>query len=400
MADRIHFTKTAIETVQAPSHGRMHVFDTKVRGLALRITDKGAKSFYVYRKVNRKPVRVFICKWPDLTVEQIRKQAEAINARLARGENPIDDRREARECKTLSEVWAWYLQNYAKPHKKSWRFDEWQYNRFLTSWGGRRLADIEPADVQALHTKIGCEVGKVPANRLRSLLQKIFEVARHKLKYVGANPVAGVERFPEVKRTRHLGQDELARLLRALDGELNQMLADFFRLALFTGARRGNLCSAQWDEINWETAVWTIPGAKAKAGEPIDIPLSKEALEVLARRRSANHQPWVFPSHGKEGHLVDPKTAWKRICKAAGLTNVRIHDLRHTFASWMVARGTSLFITGRALGHANESTTQRYAHMQLDALREALSGATAAMAAAKSRKSVDKSKVKGLQSEL
>lgn len=383
MAERFAFTKAAIEALEPPKQGRVLVHDTKVRGLAMRVTPAGAKSAYVYRKHHGRPLKVFICKWPDLTIEQIRKQAEAINARLAKGENPSGDRRAARKVHTLGELWDWWLENHAKPHKRSWPMDEWQWERFLkTSWAPKRLTDISPADLQALHAKIGRDVGHIPANRLRSLLHSLFEVAKKDLGFAGDNPVKAVKRFDEQPRERYLGPDELPKLLAALDAEPNEMLADFFRLALYTGGRRGNLQSARWEEFDLRVNSWTIPAEKAKAKKPIRIPLAAEALAVLIRRKAATKgSPWVFPSRGKAGHLTEPKGAWKRICAAAGLTNVRLHDLRHTTASWMVAGGASLYVVGKVLGHANQKSTQRYAHLELNDLRTALGGATAAMKA-------------------
>ena len=383
MADRITLTKAAIDALKAPEYGRVEVHDSKVRGLTIRVTAAGAKSAYWYRKVHGRPKRIQICKWPDLTVEQIRKQAEAYNVDHANGKTPRSTRKAAREIATLGELFDWYMENHARPHKRSWRSDQWQWGRFLRPWAGRRLADITPADLQALHAKIGRDVGQIPANRLRSLLHTLFEVAKTDLAFPGENPVKGVKRFAERPRERYLGPADLPKLMAALECEPNQMLADFFRLALFTGGRRGNLQSARWEEIDWTAGVWTIPAEKAKAKRPIHVPLSPEALEVLRRREAATKgSPWVFPSHGKAGHLAEPKTAWKRICTAAGLKGFRLHDLRHTTASWMIARGATLYVVGKALGHSNPQTTQRYAHLDLSDLRAALSGATGAMAKA------------------
>lgn len=147
MPDRFAFSKSAIDALKAPETGRVFVRDTKVRGLAMLITATGSKSAYIYRKWRGKPVKVFICKWPDLPVEQIRARGEEINSQLAKGEDPAGDRRQARQCLTLGELFAWYLENHARPHKRSWATDEWQFRRFLTSWAGRRLTEIKPADL-------------------------------------------------------------------------------------------------------------------------------------------------------------------------------------------------------------------------------------------------------------
>jgi integrase len=138
-----------------------------------------------------------------------------------------------------------------------------------------------------------------------------------------------------------------------------------------------------------------IPAEKAKGNKPIAIPLGKEAIAVLMRRQAATKgKPWVFPGRGKKGHLAEPKSAWKRVCTAAGLQSVRLHDLRHTTASWMVAGGASLYTVGKALGHASTQSTQRYAHLDLSSIRNALGGATAAMMTAAKPPEPDKPKSK------
>jgi integrase len=397
MPEQLTFSKKTVEAVKPPAKGRLVVHDTKIRGLVMRVTETGARSFFIYRKVDGRPRKYFICSWPDLTVDQIRDKAEQYNADIANGIDPTAERKASREQKTLGEVWEHYLEGYAKPHKRSWKTDEWQWGRFLKgSWSGKLVREIDTSALESLHTKVGKETGKIPANRLRSLLHALFAWAIKQHWHPGPNPVKGVKRYQEHNRERYLGPDELPKLFTALDAEPSEQLADFFRLALFTGARRGNLQSARWDEIDMFAGVWTIPATKAKGKKSITIPLSAEAIDVLRRRLlAADGSPWVFPSHGAKGHITEPKAAWKRICTAAGLENVRLHDLRHTTASWMIARGASLFTVGKALGHADERTAQRYSHLDLSQLRAAMSGATGAMVAkpkAKKAKGVNRGK--------
>jgi integrase len=175
----------------------------------------------------------------------------------------------------------------------------------------------------------------------------------------------------------------LGKFFAALHREPSQAMQDFFFLALLTGARRGNVASMTWDDVNLEWRLWRIPGTVAKSGEPIVVPLVPAAVEVLQRRRmGANGSLWVFPSRGKTGHIVEVKGAWKRILTAAGLPDVRPHDLRRTLGSWQAIGGASLPIIGRSLGHSQPSTTQVYARLQLDPVRASVTAATDAMLAA------------------
>ena len=384
MATKLSLNRAIVEGLEPPATGRMTISDARVRGLVLTVTAKGARSFSLYRKVRGKPVRVFICTWPDLSVEQIRRRAEQINEQIARGEDPTAQRRADRQEWTLRQLFEDFMELHAKPRKKSWATDEWLFNRHLAHWASKRLKEITPGSVQELHAKIGKDVGVVPANRTRSLVSVLFEHARRRGQHTGDNPTKGVRRFPEKSHERYLTEEELPKVLAALEASDNQLMADLVRLALFSGARRGNLQSAHWDEFDMAAGVWTIPATKAKAGRKIDVPLTNEAIEVLQRRHEATGGTgYVFPSSGKRGHVVEVKSYWQRICKAAGVEGVRFHDLRHTSASWLVARGVGLQVVGRLLGHQSVKTTERYAHLDLRHLREALATSTAAMAAAK-----------------
>ena len=160
-------------------------------------------------------------------------------------------------------------------------------------------------------------------------------------------------------------------------------MQDFFLLALLTGARRGNVASMRWDDVDPTWKLWRIPGEVAKGGQPIVVPLVDAALAILTRRKAtANGNPWVFPSYGKSGHIVEVKGAWKRILTAAGLSDVRPHDLRRTLGSWQAIGGASLPIIGRSLGHSQPATTQVYARLQLDPVRASVTAATDAILAA------------------
>lgn len=135
-----------------------------------------------------------------------------------------------------------------------------------------------------------------------------------------------------------------------------------------------------WQDINLNTATWTIPGKNAKAHRPIVVPLAGPALQILQeRKRHMQSDPWVFPGTGATGHIVEPKSAWKRLLQRSGLEDLRLHDLRHSLASWQASMGVSLAIVGKALGHQTTATTARYAHLASDPVRQAMEQAAAAM---------------------
>jgi integrase len=135
----------------------------------------------------------------------------------------------------------------------------------------------------------------------------------------------------------------------------------------------------RWDEIDWKRATWTIPAEKAKSDEDMNVVLSPVVIQILENRKASSLSPWVFPGVGKSGHLVEPKTAWARIMKRAGLTDVRLHDLRRTLGSWQAATGASLPIIGKSLGHESLEATKVYARLNLDPVRESVNRATQAM---------------------
>lgn len=388
MATRLNFTKAAIEALPLPEAGkRLWAYDTKVRGLALQVTGTGAKSFYVVRKVEGKTEFYRLGAYPDLTVEQVRKQAQAVNGEIAKGINPAEARREKRREWTLAELISDYMEHHAKLHKRSWRTDELRF-KYLSPWVKRKLSSIKRTEVKTLHARIGETHGRYAANRLLALLRHMFNYAiRERSIPLAENPALGVKAFKEEKRERWLAAEELPAFFQAVAEETNPDIRDFVLLSLLTGARKGNVLSMCWEEVDLARAVWAIPGVKFKTGKPLVIPLAPQALDLLQGRKATygnagqgwTQSGYVFPSHGSTGHMVEPKAGWARILKRAGIENLRLHDLRHTLASWQVSLGVSLAITGRALGHNSTATTARYAHLGVDPVRDAMNKAVSAM---------------------
>jgi integrase len=197
--------------------------------------------------------------------------------------------------------------------------------------------------------------------------------------YLEANPATRLRKYTEESRDRFVEADEFPRFWTALEAEPNEKLRDYFKIALFTGQRRGNVLSMRWEDINLDSATWTIP--KTKTGKH-SVPLTVAAVEILKRRReeAAEDAVYVFPSrqHGC-GHLVEPTPVWRSILKRAGIENLRIHDLRRSMGSWQAITNASLPIIGKTLGHSQAQTTSGYARLSSDPVRAAMETATAAM---------------------
>ncbi|MHB1036053.1 MAG: tyrosine-type recombinase/integrase [Pirellulales bacterium] len=377
MANKVNFTKSALAKITPPKTGRLAVYDTKQPSLLLRVTPTGSMTFCVFRRVAGRPTRVCLGGYPALTIEQARKLAAQVSGEVAQGVAPTITKRRTRGVMTVGELFDLYLEQHAKPHKKSWAEDERQFNRYLTGWKNRKITTIRRADVQSLHTHIGTKCGIYAANRLRSLLHTMFTLAADH-GFDGPNPAHGVKKFREHSRERFLVADELRRFFGALQTETSETIRDYLLLSLLTGARRGNMLTMAWAEIDFARAVWNIPDTKS--GDPLSLPLSPEAITVLARRRETTAgQPWVFPGVGKSGHLQDVTTIWKRVLQRAELEDVRLHDLRRTLASWQALTGASLPVIGRSLGHKAPATTAIYARLTMDPVRASVNTATAAI---------------------
>jgi integrase len=389
---RFGFTKTKLAALPAPKAGRSVYYDTQTPGLILRITDNDRRSFYFYRKVKGRPMRLFLGGFPETSVDKARKACQTTSGDVAQGKDPQAERRAARHEQTVAGLFGYWLEN-ARQRKKTWNEDQRQYTRFLTPWANRRLSSIRKSDVQSLFTRVGSENGRYAANRLLALVRAMFNRAPD-MGFTGPNPTIGVKKFSEEKRDRFLHAEEMKAFFGALAAEPNDVLRDLLTVALLTGARKANVCGMRWDELDFDTALWRIP--TTKAGRPQVVPLVNALVRLLQiRRKAMNGSPWVFPGRGKTGHITEVKSAWKRIVGAANLADCRPHDLRRTLASYMAIGGTSLPIVGAMLGHSQPSTTAIYARLSVDPLRIAAESATAAIYEAGGVKLLDVQPQKG-----
>lgn len=379
----LHFTKPALDKISPPATGRIYSYDDETRGLAFVVTANGHRSFELIRRIGQKVERHHLGNWPSLTIENARRQAVGLNGQIAtKGVNPNDGRRRERSAPTLGELFEEYLLGAARGKRKRPRSAKtvkdyrWQFDNRLEEWKDRRVSSISRQDVEALHARLGRDHGAYLANRVLSLLKAMFNHALD-AELLDKNPARNVRPFEERSRDRAIQAAELPALWAALESEPD---ADFFRLALFTGARRGNVVTARWDQIDLAAAEWRIP--ITKGGRPLLVPLSGPAVEILKKRRKSIAGEWVFPGLDGSAPMAVPKHAWNRIRKAAGVPDLRIHDLRRSLASWQASTGANLSTIGKSLGHASIEATKIYAHADLAAVRQSVETATAAILAA------------------
>jgi integrase len=376
----VRLTKEAIERAKGPEPSRKERFlrDDVVRGLGVRITTSGAKSFIFEARIKGRPRRLTLGGWPDLNIALARQRALELRTRIARGEDPATEARDARHETTFGELCDVYMERHAKPHKRSAGQDEDILRRLVPSgWKNRKLSDLSRAELARLHAKVGADQGHYAANRTIALLRAMFNLGRTWQLLKGDNPATGIKPFREHKRERFLSPEELQKVNTALLDEPDWRWRAYFPLALMLGTRKNELLAMRWSDVDLEQRTWRIP--ETKGGHSHLLPLPAPAIAILTDLPSRRQSAWVFPSDSARGHSVDPSKAWQRVRNRAGVSDVRIHDLRHTLASWLVARGFGLPLVGRALNHSQVATTARYAHLALDPIRAALEETAALM---------------------
>jgi integrase len=395
---RVKFTKRALAALPVPGeHDRLIVFDTHTAGLGFVVFSSGIRSFFHRRFVRGMAQRTTLGRFEDLSIDQARGEASKLNARIAawklsgyRGESPFEKRPDAA---TFGELVEKYIERHVQGHayhpERAIPEVRWAVNKYLASWKNRKLDALSHSDVVNLHEDVGRK-HKVTANRLVQLIRRLFnwaaapDVGLHR----GQNPARHIKLFHESKRTRFLKPAELPLLFAALRQEPNAALRDYVNLALWTGARRGDVLSMRWQDLGLEDNRWEIPHPKNR--NPYIVPLTPEAAKILRDRRAlANGSEWVFPSkRGRTGHITNLKRSWKRLLTRAGLADkdLRQHDLRRTLGSYQAAGGTSLSIIGKSLGHRSLAATAIYAQLDLDPVRGSVMSATRAIIKASKKK--------------
>jgi integrase len=345
----------------------------------VRVSDTGKKSFNLMRKYNGRVLRITLGHYPATSIDQARKAAISQLHDLSVGKNPNETKRKIRTEWTLGQLFDDFMTRYSKRNKKSWMHDQREIPRFLSHWFNRRISEITKHEIQNLFDKISINNGNYAANRLLERLRAMYNKAIE-WGWNGQNPTNGMKKNRETKRDRFLTMHEVPKFTDAVNAE-HPLARNYIWMLLYTGARKSNVLAMRWDEIDFDSAQWRIPDTKN--GEPAVIPLIPRAMDILTQIPRISD--WVFPSPlNSQNHYADPKSAWRRVLQRANITNLRIHDIRRTMGSWQAMTGASLPIIGKSLGHKSPISTQIYARLSTDPVRESMQKAADKMLEIKS----------------
>lgn len=351
-------------------------WDSEIRGFGVRVWPSGKRTYFVkYRTQEGRQRKPTIGVHGVVTAEQARDVARQWLADASRGSDPANARRVVREMPTMAEFADRYLTEHARPHKKaSSRANDERLlsKRILPALGRRKLNEISREDVVRLHLEL--QNTPYEANRLLALLSTMFYLAEDwRVVPRGFNPCKGVRRLHEPKRQRFLGSDELARLGVVIAEEERDRthapsVFGAIKLLLFTGCRLGEILTLRWVDVDLERSCLRLVDSKTG---PKVVFLNSAARQVLSAIQAEKGNPYVIPGRRAGSHLVNLEKPWSRIRAKAGLSDVRLHDLRHSFASAGAVNGLSLPVIGALLHQTQPTTTNRYAHLGAEPLRQA-----------------------------
>lgn len=344
-------------------------WDSSLEGFGVRLYPSGVKVYVLsYRHEGRKHI-VQLGKTNILTITQARDLARAKLVLLTmQGSDPFAENKLDRTVKELCKD---YLEHHAV-RKKSYRDDLRRINQtILPAWSNHRVSSITRADVSALFFEIS-KRGIYEGNRTLALLHTMLKLAGlwGYVDETAPNPAYGITKNKEQKRDRWVTHEELPRLAMAIDAESHYYARMALWLYLLTGVRKSELLTAKWDDIDLDRRELRLEDTKA--GRIHYVPLSEEAMTILRNLPRMDENPYVLPGAKTGQHLVNISRPWIRVRKAAGVEDVRLHDLRRTVGSWLAQAGNSLHLIGRVLNHSNASTTAVYARFGQDHVRQAM----------------------------
>jgi len=357
-----------------PSDRDIKVRDTELSGFELKITPAGKLVYRVDYRINGQRRCVTVGK-PGITPDQARSMAAQTLQAIAAGEDPAETVAQAKHALSITDLAERYLAEHAVAKKKprSTHEDTRLIKMVINpEIGKRKIADISRADMAKLHHKYLAT--PYQANRILALLRKMMNLAETwGLRPMNTNPCTHIEKFKEQKRHRFLSDEELSRLATALkeaedSGEEPVQALSAIRLLIFTGARLNEILTAKWQYVKRARGVLELPDSKTGFKQ---IPISEPAMEILDGITVVEGNDYIIPGRKHGGHYIGIQDVWERIREKAEIKDVRLHDLRHTFASTGASSGIGLPIIGGLLGHMSQATTQRYAHLQDDPLHRA-----------------------------
>lgn len=364
-------TDSFVKVIKPDEKRNKQYRDNEVTGFAALITKRGAKSFVLNYTIGGRERRMTIGSFPTWSTTAARAEAKELRRAIDRGIDPLAKREEIASAPTVIDLWQEYqAKHLPKLAPKNTSDQERAWSRHVLPRIGKiKLKELTSRDVDDLHRVIS-ETAPVMANRVIAYLRKALNIAVRN-QWVATNVANGVQKNREEPRCRYMTKQETERLLNALKEMPNQQAANAIRLLLLTGARRAEVFGAKWSEFDLDLGVWTKPAGRVKTRRDTRIPLSRPALTLLKEMELERSGDFLFPSR-TGSHIKDINAPWRWLIRTAELKDFRIHDLRHSFASFLVSDGETLETIGRLLGHTQAQTTARYAHLMDDPLKRAV----------------------------
>ncbi len=394
MVNRLKLNEKTLRDAEPKPGVSYQIFDTEVIGFAARVQASGARTFTIdYRHAGRQR-RMTIGRWPEWSVTAARERAKELRRAIDDGQDPLSAREDLRETPRVKDMITRYIAEHLPKLAKTNAGDQVSMLRKLVepAWGNRLVTEITKSDVAKFLDFVaegrprpskekpnnrarklqGHKPTPIRANRMGEVLRKMFTLAVE-WEWRTDNPAQGFHRRIEHARETFLTPDELTRLAKVLDGADDQRAAAIIRLCMLTGARVGEVRTAQFDQFNLDYAIWSKPASTTKQRKIHRVPISQDVAAIVRLRQQAVPRgiPWLFPGETVGQPVKDISRFWARVQREADLPGVRIHDLRHTFASLLVSGGASLEMIGKLLGHTQVQTTARYAHLAAEPVRMA-----------------------------
>ena len=379
-------------TLSSRTVGRLKVerdtvfWDRELTGFGVRVYPSGSKVYVAQARGREGPKRVTVGRHGVLNAEQARQRAALIIARVKAGETPVPEPMVARHTAgpTVADLAERFLEEYAavryKPGTMGWT--RTAVRRYIVPELGKlALEMVERSQVMALHHRLYASPST--ANMVVRTLSLMYRLAEGwGMVPEGCNPCRSVAKYPQRKRERFLTDEEFVRLGKVLDeagsrGGISPSAVAALRLLMLTGCRKSEILTLRWEHVVLEAGELRLP--ETKTGARV-VPLSPSAVKVLAALPRPPDAPWVIPGRKPGTHLRALGDAWKVIQARAELKGVRIHDLRHSFASRALALGESLPMIGKLLGHSQTETTSRYAHLARDSVHQSAARITESLA--------------------
>lgn len=373
---KIPFTKPQINKLSCSiEQGRMFMRDTVCRGLVVEVRSTGGKTYYLSYRDQRGKQRLFkLANAADITPAQARKLCDTKRMQLAMGTDIAQEKKAMRSCPTVRDFFYEQYLPYAKSYKRSWNTDISYYETHINAVIGQLHMDsVGKREVISVMQRAGERLSAGSSYRLFVLLRYLFNLAiRWNVGSIKVNPTKD-HALPRINnhRERYLSKAETQQLLIAINASRNSMLRYIIPMLLLTGARKREVLDAQWADFDTERRFWRIP--LTKSGTERFVPLSDAALTLLASIPRKANCPYVFANPHTKKPYVAIYYSWHTARREAGLADVRLHDLRHSFASFLVNAGCSLYEVQKLLGHSSAKMTQRYSHLSQPSLLRAVS---------------------------